>query len=496
LGREGSHEWTRESWIEVANASEELAERDAAAAAIVALYALAAWEGALGEDLLNDPPDDGWYIFPLHVGRNLFAADAVWTSQFIVNRVTAFLEYASIRASGQRIRVRSAPYTELAARVASRIDGYVADLAWDLQVACVPEEPNFRAELAAMFWTLGDVPRAELLKDTREPVYKPSLQTLKELVAVSISRIVTDPFLQYIWLKMKDRQPIDLRQHSALFVLINNYYRDNSPVYLFEDLGMGSLSKVYASILIASMRGPVTDEDKTKLREAWSLFDEFIADRDPLSELRLAGLCNLVLTDDEQQRATVWRGLTRDASRLLATLTEESDFTPYHCCLMLPFYYMDAQSLESEVSAIDALEHHRSGGLLYHFAIVPPRVQTTNEPMRNLLGEEAALLYALRGNHFVRLIPHLPRHYQVIETWGRPDSREEERPDNLLNDETAKQVLSDNWTQLSDLWVRMFEVQPDYAHQRKYPYADVEAFIDALTADEIPLDPPIAPNPP
>ena len=347
-----------------------------------------------------------------------------------------------------------------------------------------------------MFWTLGDVPRAELLKDTREPVYKPSLQTLKELVTVSISRIATDPLLQYIWLEMKDRQPIDLRQHSALFILINSYYRDNSPVSLFEDLGMGSLSKVYARILIASMRGPVTDEDKAKLREVWSLFKAIIDDRDPLSELRLAGLCNLVLTDDAQQWTAVWRGLTRDASRLLAALTEESDFTPYHCCLMMPFYYVEAQSLESEVSAVDALEHHRSGGLRYHLAIAPPRVRIANEPIRKLLGEEATLLYTLRGSHFVRLIPQLPEHYKVVETWGQPDSREEERPDNLLSDETAKQVLSDTWAQLSDLWARMFEVEPAYAHQRKYPYTDVEAFIEALTNDEIPLDPPIAPDPP
>jgi len=495
LGSGSSHEWTRELWVEVANASERLAERDAAAAAIVALYAFAAWEGALGEDLLNDPPDDGWYIFPLHVGRNLFAADAVWTSQFIVNRANEFLEYASIRLSGQHIRARSIPYTELAAHVARRIDEYVADLAWDLQVACGPEIPNFRAELAAMFWTLGDVPRAELLKDTREPVYKPSLQTLKELVAVSISRIPMDPFLQYIWLELKDRQPIDLRQHSALFALINNFYEGSSPVSLFEVWG-GSLSKAYARILIASMRGPVADEDRVKLREAWSLFYEIIADRDPLSEFRLAGLCNLVLTDDAQQRTLIWHDLTRVASRLLATLTAESDFTPYHCCLMLPFYYLEDQSLESEVSAANALEHHRSGGLLYHLALVPPRVRTANEPMWNLLGEEATLLYALRGSHFVRLIPHLPRHYQVIETWGLPGSREEERPDNLLNDETAKQALRDTWTQLSDLWARMFEVEPDYAHRRKYPYADVEAFTEALTTDEISLDPSIAPTPP
>lgn len=36
----------------------------------------------------------------------------------------------------------------------------MANLAWDLYNAAQPQEPNFRAELAALFWTTGDVPHA------------------------------------------------------------------------------------------------------------------------------------------------------------------------------------------------------------------------------------------------------------------------------------------------------------------------------------------------
>jgi hypothetical protein len=499
---------SRRDWTGVATATTDLSEHDPLAASIAALYALAAWEGELGENLLRYPPDDGWYVFPLHVSRALYAADAMWACMLVAERAKGFIEIGSspLRLRGvprEAVRASTRPYEEIVARSARRINRYETDLAWDLKVACAPGEHTFRAEVAALFWTLGDVPCAELLASA-EGRYEPVLSTLIDLVDTSIRRLPSDPLLQFIWLEMKDRPPVDLRGHTRLFDRINAKY----PLSIEDEAFVFAPSRAYAQALIAYMAGHVSDEQKQAFNDQGARVDMLIdaglrLPYDLLWRLRLRALRALLSEVDEQTRRLEWEQIAEIASKILGLATERGEFVQYHTVLALPFFYLEGAGDEEAIHALDILERHRCADLAYWLSITPPRPPSVEPDLPLLLEQEARLLGELRSARFIRMIPYLPMHYQNYEY----DLRELEPPPNIelreprgshllydpLDDEVAAAELQKTWEQLVALWTEMEEIAPVYARARRDPNTNLEAFIGALRRDRIPREQPIVP---
>src|SRR5512140_411629 len=73
-------------WRQAAQASSQLAQTEPVAGTLVALQAMAAWVGTLGDRLFLQPWEGhhwGWHLFPLIVARNLVAAEAIWSARYL-----------------------------------------------------------------------------------------------------------------------------------------------------------------------------------------------------------------------------------------------------------------------------------------------------------------------------------------------------------------------------------------------------------------------------
>jgi len=186
---------------------------------------LARWEGVLGRDLYKEgwwqdtlQLEPGWQIFPLAAAQNLDRADAFWSARRLSRTAVEAIENTVGWTGYGRNPHITAPYREILQHASRRYEECIENLAWDLRESCQLEEPNFRPDVAALFWTLGDVPHAHLLRDT---TCMPSLQAVGGLVRRSLQVMHVDPALQEIWLRLKDRPPFSLREHRELFVSIN-----------------------------------------------------------------------------------------------------------------------------------------------------------------------------------------------------------------------------------------------------------------------------------
>jgi hypothetical protein len=477
-----------EPWVQVARAAEELAADDAVAACVVALAAVAAWERALGPNLWLQPWEGhhwGWHVFPLTLARTLLAADAVWFGRTVTDLAMSFIETAKGFPLNEALVTPHEEYARVLAGIDRRFRTCVANLAWDLRAALDPGGPNVRAELAALLWTLGDVPHAERVAN--EPGYTPLLPLVHDAVDQSINRLPFDSFLQYVWLAMKDRPPLDLRGHKVLFTAINNVYHQTG-VHEVENSGIFSPSRTYAQTAIDHFGGSVTGERAAEFDQAFGMYSQLVGMREPLEFVRLGALFNLVLTDDEAIRAERWSELAEVATDIAGRAARRAVFRPLGNCLDIPFYYLH--------DAVDAVERFRCESLSYWLAITIPSPPET-AALAPLREQEEELLRELRGARFIRLLPNLPMHYQrygfeigdALDAplpEGAQELPQEKRRSLLRFDpfdqELAKGEIDDAWQRLESLWEEMRSVAPEYAAHRLEPYASRDEFVSALRA--------------
>jgi len=167
-------------------------------------------------------------------------------------------------------------------------------------------------------------------------------------------------------------------------------------------------------------------------------------------------------------------------------------FQPLNNCLDIPFAYLDASSSDGATETVDAVERYRCGGLSYWTAITAP-TPPAGEAFAGLLKEEKDLLMELRGARFIRLLSHLPVHYQrygveIGEALDEPvpeGATEVEDERSMLkfdpfDQDLAVRELDDAWERLGSLWERMRDVAPGYAAERSEPFASAEEFERAL----------------
>ena len=112
-------------------------------------------------------------------------------------------------------------------------------------------ENDWRPEIGAILLTTGQVPESELFRKRNGSSYLPSFLFFNKLVRRSLAVIPEDPLTQYIWLELKDRLPVNLRDYRALFAVINARYHHSR----LESGFLVSIAKAYAIAIIELFRG-------------------------------------------------------------------------------------------------------------------------------------------------------------------------------------------------------------------------------------------------
>lgn len=479
------------AWRAVAEKSEDLAASEPIAGALAALYALMAWMGTLGDKLHFQPwtgHHPGWHVFPLCLSRNLVKAGAIWTARLVAEQAMLFVEAAKDAPFSDQLRAVLTEYRRSAAQAERLYEDAVQDLAWDLRGACDPARPNFRAEIAALFWTLGRVPFAHLMQGARAPAYIPPLSLLRDVVDESMRRMALDPLQQYLWLALKDRPPFDLRSHRILFGTINARFT-RTKLHMFAQLLPDDPCRLFAKVATARFNGAPAEPDIAELASAAELVAPVLMEEDPSAYVRLRGLQNLIAEPSEMRRKN-WLHLAHVAATGLRGATKLGIFEPFDQTLDIPFYYLHEAGQPDIGETFDWIETYRAANLWYWLAIVPPRRAAAEPEDPALAAEEQRLLRVLRGAWFVTLLPYLPKHYQrhgtnLAEQLDPPAEGERATPSRErypFDEGLARAEMAQTWRRLRGLFKEMAATSPRYAAQRLRPECDWAGFDAALSA--------------
>jgi hypothetical protein len=411
---------------------------DPLAAAIAALYPLAAWESLLGNQLYFERwpggprgLDAGWLTFPLVAARRLLDADAIWTARRLTRAAVEGIENSERWNMGRDPGV-TAQYRSLLREADGRHAECIANLAWDLRESCRPEGPNFRPEVAAMFWTLGDVPHAHLLHTTSQ---LPSQSSITSLVQRSMQVMHLDPALQGIWIQLKDRPPFPLRSHRELFESINKVWSDSRQHELTRGETVGqhmadlmrlfgeAPSDVYADAVTRYFRDDLTDELSERLLRTHHDSEDTLAQYSPEALLRFRCLITLIVDPARigaWSQAERWADIARDSCRL-AELREQSLRDAYDRTLDIPFYYLPRDDPDDVSRAAELTERYRAAAQwFWRRAIAVPGDPGVEAADRD---REKDLRQRLRRNLLLRSLPYLPVNYVRLtseEVSGQP----------------------------------------------------------------------------
>ncbi len=477
LASHGPPQGKLSEWSAIAAAAESLAGEDPLAGCLVALQAIAAWEGGRGAGIyemrLGQPPDPGWGVFPLAVCRCLRAAGAEWAARRLARTARDRIGSASYAYHEPHIRAMVERYNELLRAIEQRFAECERALARELHNGCRASEPSCRPELAALLWTLGDVAHAHALAATGEP---PALRVIEDAVRLSIQRVRRDTFTQYVWLQMKDRPPLDLRAHELLFAAINAFYADSPMHQLEASAGQAvvSPSATYARALIAHFRGGSSDEQRSDLAIATEVLK--LTDPGVAVVARWHALRALVgPAQDEDRRQERWRDYASAAITSARNQRRVADHDPYDRSLDVPLHHLSVESLEERLGAIELLERYRAACLTMWLRQSRPLQLPSDAAVAAALEREAALLAELPGLRYVRLLAELPI------AFGRVDMDMEVAIDpakgrQLLDGRRAGERLIELDGELQALYAAMSTSVPAYAARRADPTAGIDTF--------------------
>jgi hypothetical protein len=482
------------SWQRAARASVALTQVEPVAGVLVALQAMAAWVGALGDNLFFQPwqgHHPGWHLFPLNTARNLVAAEAIWSARYVCDTATGFIESAKDAPFNPTLRGVIAEYETVRVTAEQIYEGCVDELAWALHTKATAQPKTFRAELAALFWTSGDVLHAELLRPDGPADYLPPYALVRTLVSHCMRILPREPLIQYIWLDMKDRGPFSLRDHRVLFGHINNRFH-NHPLHELDEILPRSISQAYAKALIAWMRGHVQKATLNHLFDTMALASDLIRSGAPDTYLRITALATLIKGANSRKDDEQWNALASLAASVIQWADHNGIYEPFDHALDAPFYELRTESSAALEHTLDCIEAYRQANLGYWLSISPP---LHHEGMPGeLLDREQALLRELRGARFIRLLPHLPSHYgrygfKIDEALAGPPPgvTPSARDKGLLqfdpfDQELAQRNLREARERLLELYEQMRGTCPEYAEVRMAPPMSANDFAAALNS--------------
>jgi hypothetical protein len=523
-----SHERSDKAWWRTAEESERLAAEDPIAGSIAALCCLARWEGELGPRLFSEfrlPTHwglaPGWRHYPLIAARNLLLADAIWTARRLARIARESIEgseaYIATRVNGLRGGWRAqtggeawwqagTAYGSLLREVDARHAAAVSEFVWDLHDSCSSGTASFRAEIGALFWSLGDVPRAQLLRETEAT---PSREAVAGLIHRSLEMIPNDPCVQFTWLRLKDRPPFSLREHPHVFTTINAIW----PSHGGRDQ---PVSRAYADAIVAHFRHQPDPDAPGRLIHAYR------QNRQPLTPEALVRLDSL-LTVLDPDAATGWSGmppalrwvtLAERSCEIVEARDRQHLRDSYDRVLDIPFYYLEHEGYAAVERAIALTERHRLAGMWFWRRVVAPVMEDKVTPRwhkalrrrsqrarlnwermhrlaqrwlppakithpcmdpetRALMAEEGELIEAVRGARFSRLRPLLPSGYLRVDR--SITVADFEPPASGPGDEVAE--LAERLDAVAE---RIVELAPEQAAARLVAPVGVDEFAAAL----------------
>ena len=413
--------------------SEEICESSAHGAFLLAWLGLAAWVlGAAERGKLIDDTfgifDPRWQVVPHACATAAMRLDGLYGAMQLTSQAHETLRVARYRGFGRRdvrpFEVALARYDALARSLATRYEIAVRDLADELCDACRDDGANLRAEVGALLWTLGRVPESRAVVRAGGALTRPLAQ---RLVRESMRTIPDDPLLQYVWLQMKDRPELALREHEALFTVINHRWDqwwvdgawpvDETP------------SRAYARTLIRALREDLDEETGFRFLQTYDMLEGMSASSVPggwgvpfrLRALRMLVGAQLDLYADGSReglieylesevdviagsRVQTWQHpeLPRIGARLAAPLFELVD------------RLLGETPRERDLrAAVEIVERPRAGGLRFWLRTAPPRPpRDVGHDAGALLAAEEELIEHLRGASFLTMKPVLPPQFQ------------------------------------------------------------------------------------
>jgi hypothetical protein len=222
-------------WEAVARSSEHRFVDNPPTFTIVMLSATAGWESLLGNVYEEGPegPSRGWRNLVLPLARCLIATDALWGPRQLLVWVSEVAERAKAFAYDEEMLSLSRDARALLGEVDRHLDKEIGRLADDLSSHCTPGS-TARNHLAAMMWTVGDVPAARMLLRTSKGLPK---RAIHEFVDGSVRFISTDAFLQQLWLTIPEHTSLDLSAHEHLAPRLTNSYHTTVVHWLWSAPG-------------------------------------------------------------------------------------------------------------------------------------------------------------------------------------------------------------------------------------------------------------------
>jgi hypothetical protein len=487
-------------------AASDLAERTIATAPctafLLSLIALTGWRAALGQRVYeqqNGMPHPGWLRLPHICAHAATEAGAIDGCRELVDDAYDTLMAAKYVLWDPQIQTALQEYRKLRGRIQRRYDGAVANLVDDLRESCRPGAHDFRAEIGAILWSLGQIPESRFFRSDADPGFLPSRRLCRTIVERSLDCMAVDPLVQYVWLELKDRLPFNIRDHRALFGRVNQNYHQ----LLLDDYGPVTPSRIYAQTLIAWFRGDIGGAQAAEYSAAHDLVRTlFPSSVDWVTFLRFDGLAFLLTKQfdgfppgmTEERQRDYWYHLCDLAADVRRNANLHPEWPRIHGRSGLgPFWAIEAEFQATDGEATDedgrldrllaGLEGIRASGLSYWLKrarpLPPPVIPDALGPM---LDREDELLGYLRGSYFLTLHPMLPRHYARygMQLEDMLAATRDGKVDAKLDPEVGRRQFKELTAELQALYEAMRPLAPTYAAKRLDATADRARLLAAI----------------
>jgi hypothetical protein len=420
------------SILRAAKLADQKAKQEPEASFVLAWLALIGWVRAArarGVSLRGEAiSSGGWHVVPQAAAHAGLCLGGLHAPKLLVEAADEALRVARRRGyGGPSVEAALVRCGELGRLIAARSEVAIGDLADELRDACDSGNGGLRSEVAALLWTLGSTPESSAVLHRGRDGLTRSLS--RRLVAESMRSIPHDPLLQYVWLELKDRPELALRDHESLFAIINNRWDQ----WVVDELDRAAVpeppSRVYAQTLVRALAGRLDAAAGNRFLEMYDRIQvmppgpagmaiafRFDALRfmvglqldllaDP-SDCALADYLDGQLKRLEGNRDQSWKRpeLPRAGTRMNEPLF----------ALLDRYLGPDtASDVGGPALAFAALERVRAAGLTFWLRAAPPLApDQVDAHVRALLDEESHLISLLRGGLFLTQRMTLPAQFQ------------------------------------------------------------------------------------
>jgi hypothetical protein len=394
-------------------------------------------------------------------------------------------------------------HRELAVKITEKQKYAINNLASELRESCYHEKPNFRAEVAAILWTIGFIPETQLLiSDCTDQLTKLPKTFFQHIVFHSLKWISSDPLIQNVWLQMKDKPVFNLRDHKSIFAIINSVY-PQPPLSVFDDLpGPGPAGKVYAQTLIGFFMGNLKEDEAAGYMELCQYIEIMKIDGNInwLIALRMLGLRDLVAHQfhwtepnvNFRKELGIWYYLSDMARWGLDQANIHPGLPDCRSRSELPIFQVieeelvracDAHNNDGIDKVLQTIEHLHMADLAYWLIIAPPLPSKEEaEILQPLLKEQARLLEYVRGAYFLMMFPMLPLHYRRYSKLMDDIAEDETDQQKELDPATGRKEYQELRDQLDMLFDKMKTIAPRYAERCRSPEASIQVLAQAINS--------------